>query len=43
MKKLYLKKRIKNFIGRIGLTMLLYGAEITREEYCNHIILTKSK
>jgi len=43
MKKLFLKRRIKNFIARIGLAMFLYGAEITREEYWNHIILRKSK
>jgi hypothetical protein len=41
MKKLYLKRRIKNFIGRIGLTMFLFGAGITKEEYWKHISLKK--
>lgn len=42
MKKLFLKRKIKNFIGRIGLTMFLFGSGITREEYWKHISCEKN-
>jgi hypothetical protein len=41
MWKIYLKRRIKNFIGRIGLKMFLFGAGITEEEYWKYIAYEK--